>query len=245
MRCPNCKQILSDSISFKVNFCPICGKKLYDENKKYLLRVFTTGQGENNANNLYVFVDEKYLYEIKPNSGMLVILNSGFHNIKFRHNIRDKEINLLIDSDYEIKAYYNTLTGLIETNVTEVEGTQDGNSARSTPESELTKPIMVSDSGVSGLEAALGNDAPEYDIKATSGLRMGVLKLYSERLEFSAEGNFKKEIVDYRDIVSVKKKMGSIDVECTGNVHKVYSIPKDIYNEVIVFLNNKMQEVRK
>ena len=185
------------------------------------------------------------MYEIKPSSGMLIVLNAGFHNLKFRHNIRDKEINILVDADYDIKAYYNTLTGLIETNVIEVEGTGDGKSAANTPERELTKPVMVSDSGVGGLEAALGHDSPEYNIKASSGLKTGNLKIYSERLEFSAEGYFKKEIVDYRDIVSVKKKMGSIDVECIGNVHKVYSIPKDIYNEVIVFLNNKMQEVRK
>lgn len=30
-----------------------------------------------------------------------------------------------------------------------------------------------------------------------------------------------------------------IDILCDGNIHKIYSIPKDIYNEVMSFLNNR------
>ena len=53
-----------------------------------------------------------------------------------------------------------------------------------------------------------------------------------------------KEVVDYKNVISVKKKMGTIDILCDGNVHKIYSIPKDIYNEVMSFLSNRIEDVR-
>ena len=40
-------------------------------------------------------------------------------------------------------------------------------------------------------------DDPEYEINATSGFKEGILRLYAERLEFSSEKDFKKEIIQY------------------------------------------------
>ena len=76
-----------------------------------------------------------------------------------------------------------------------------------------------------------------------SGKKEGILRLYAERVEFSSKKDFKKEVVQYRDVVEVRKRMGSIDLICAGNVHKVYSIPKDIYNEVMAFLTNRIEKV--
>ena len=103
----------------------------------------------------------------------------------------------------------------------------------------MTKPVMVSEDGQRGIDIMLGEDEPEYEINVTSGLKEGILRIYSERLEFTEQGDFKKDIVQYKDVVAVRKKLGSIDVQCAGNVHKVYSIPKDIYNEVMAFLTNR------
>ena len=36
MNCPNCKRVLPDNISLRINFCPLCGKKLFEDGKDYL-----------------------------------------------------------------------------------------------------------------------------------------------------------------------------------------------------------------
>ena len=108
----------------------------------------------------------------------------------------------------------------------------------------MAVPVMESEDGTRSFDVILGEDDPDYEIKVTSGLREGTLRLYSERCEFSIEGNFKNEITSYKDVAEVKKKMGSIDIVCDGNVHKVYSIPKDTYNEVLAYLTNRISAVK-
>ncbi len=243
MRCPNCKQVLSDNIDFKLNFCPLCGKRLYDSSKNYLLYIHSIGQSDTDTGHLLVFVDEKLMYEVRPDNGLLLRLSSGFHTIKFRHKIRDKKIQILMDSDFDIKVYYNSITSLIETTVTEVEGTEDGSSAKRISDSELSVPVMISENGEKGFDVALGDDEPDYTLKATSGLCEGVLKIFTERLEFMPNGGMKKDTVNFKNVISVSRKMGSLDLQCDGNVHKIYSIPKESYNEVLAFLTNRIGEV--
>lgn len=244
MRCPNCKQTLADNINTKVNFCPFCGKRLYDTSKHYLMHIYSMGAVDMALGNMLVFIDERLMYEVKAGEGLLIVLEAGFHTIKFRVGVRNKSIQILLDADFEIKAHFNTATSLIETLVNEMEGTEDGHNAESISKEEISQPVMISETGEKGFETVLGDDMPEYEFKASSGLLEGELKLYSERLEFTPAGGMKKETLDYKNIVAVNRKMGTIDVQCAGNVHKVYSIPKDIYNEVIVFLTKKIEEVK-
>ena len=243
MRCPSCKQVLNDKISAKLNFCPLCGTKLYYEDRNYLLHIYSVGQRDNSASALIVFIDERLMYEVKPGDGLMIPLNGGFHSLKFRCGVRTKAIQIIFDSDFEIKAYFNTLTGLIETSILPIDGTQEAHTSEEVAQMEIAQPIMVSEAGERGFDTLLGVDEPDYSMRATSGFLEGVLRLYSDRMEFSPDGNTRDEVTDYIKIVDVKKKMGAIDVECAGNVHKVYSIPKDIYNEVIVYLTNRIKEV--
>ena len=244
MRCNNCKQILNDKISSRLNFCPLCGNRLFDENKQFLVRIFSVGQRENSASDMLIFVDERILYEAKPGDGVLFCINGGFHTFKFRCGVRTKVIQVLLDSDFEVKAYYNTLTGLIETSVVPVEGTSFGHTSQEIDAEELSQPIMVSETGEKGFQILLGEEEPNYDIVATSGLLEGKLKIFGDRMEFSPNSMNKPDITDFIKIVAVKRKMGAIDVQCEGNVHKIYSIPKDIYNEVMVYLTNRIEEIR-
>jgi hypothetical protein len=193
---------------------------------------------------MMVFVDERNMYEVAPGDSICFALDAGFHTIKFRYKIRSKTITILAASSYAIRTYYNTLSGLIETTVSMVEDSEEGISPQELDKRALTSPVMVSEDGQKTFDILLGDDDPEYEIKVTSGLKEGILRLFSERLEFSPVNDLKKEIVNYKNIVSVRKKMGSIDVQCDGNVHKVYSIPKDIYNEVMAFLTNRISEVQ-
>ncbi len=245
MRCPNCKQILSDNINLKMNFCPLCGKRLYDADKEYLLYISSVGQRDSKASKLHVFIDASQLYEINPGDGLLIRVTGGFHAIKFKREIRSKSIQLLVDSDYDIKAYFNSLTGLIETTINDIDGTEDGHTALNTREEELSKPVMVSDVGERGFDVFLGNDRPIFELKASSGFREGTLRLYPERAEFSSNKDLQKDITDYTQVVSVAPKMGSLDIQCEGNVHKIYSIPKDSYNEVMAFLNNRINDLKE
>ena len=164
--------------------------------------------------------------------------------LKFRQKIRSKNISLLVNSGYSIKATYNTISGLIETNIIKFEE-EDEDSERRINEADLTAPSMVSEAGARGFDSLLGVDEPEYKVKATEGLKEGMLSIYTERLEFKGKTDLAKEVVDFRNVISVKKKMGTIDILCDGNVHKIYSIPKDIYNEVMSFLNNRIEELRE
>ncbi len=244
MNCPKCGKRLPDNMSMNIRFCPLCGEKLFDEGKKYLIEIQCTGQrsGENDV--MMVFVDDMHMYEVRPGENICFAVEAGFHSIKFRYKIRSRSISLLVANSYSIRTYFNTLSGLIETNVNIVENSGAGLSTGELAQKKLTKPVMVSEDGKRSFDVMLGDDDPEYEIKVTSGLKEGVLRIYSERLEFSPSDELKKEIISYKNVTAVKRKMGSIDVQCEGNVHKVYSIPKDIYNEVLAFLTNRVGEVQ-
>ena len=193
---------------------------------------------------MMVFVDEKQLYEVKAGETICFAVKAGFHALKFRQKIRSKNITLLVNSGYAIKATYNTVSGLIETSVVKFDDDDEEASERRVREADLTVPVMVSETGARGFDSVLGVDDPEFEVKATEGLKEGVLSIYSERFEFMGKSDMAKEVVDYKNVISVKKKMGTIDILCDGNVHKIYSIPKDIYNEVMSFLSNRIEDVR-
>lgn len=241
MNCPNCKKALPDDMLSKLNFCPLCGGKLYEAGKEYLIQVTCTGQRSFDGSTMLLFVDDTELYDLKPGEDIYFSARAGFHTLKFRHKIRDKVIQILLSANYSIKAYYNSLSGLIETSVSEVD---ENNYALVFGGAEMTEPSMVSTDGQKGFDILLGEDDPEYELRVTSGLKEGILRLYSERGEFSSQKDFKKEVFFYKDIVDVKKKMGSIDLVFTGNVHKIYSIPKDTYNEILAFLTNRIEDAR-
>lgn len=237
MNCPKCNHILPENISKKINFCPFCGEKLFEDGKDFMVEISCTGQRNLDGGIIMLFLDDTTLYEIQPGDRIFITLRAGFHNLKFRHKIRNKAINLLVSNNYSIRAYYNSLSGLIETTVSEVD---DKLYASVFSNARIAKPTMVTNQGEKGLDILLGEDEPEYEINATSGFKEGILRIYAERCEFSSEKDFNKEVVQYKDVVAIKKKMGSLDIQCAGNVHKVYSIPKDIYNEVLAFLTNRV-----
>lgn len=226
-------------MSSTINFCPLCGGKLYEDGKEYLVQVSCAGQRSFDGTNMMLFVDDTTMYELIPGEDVYFNARAGFHNLKFRHKIRTKTIQILLSSNFSIKAYYNSLSSLIETSVAEV----DEKNKDAFLDAQITPPVMVSSEGQRGFDIMLGEDDPEYEFSSTSGLKEGVLRLFYERLEFHSAKDFKKEMLQYKDIVSIRKKMGAVDFLCEGNVHKVYSIPKDIYNEVLVFLNNRIDEV--
>ena len=236
MYCHSCNNVLPDNINTKINFCPICGGKLFEDGKEFLVEVVCNGQRNLSGGTMMLFVDESIFYEVSPGEKIYFTAKAGFHTLKFRHKIRNKTIQILLTSDFSIKVYFNTLSGLIETSVSEVD---EKDRITVFGGVTMTKPVMVSEDGQRGIDIMLGEDEPEYEINVTSGLKEGILRIYSERLEFTEQGDFKKDIVQYKDVVAVRKKLGSIDVQCAGNVHKVYSIPKDIYNEVMAFLTNR------
>lgn len=241
MNCPNCNHILPDNISNKINFCPFCGGKLYEDGKEFLMEISCTGQRHLDGGAVMLFLDDTTLYEIQPGDKIVISVRAGFHTLKFRHKIRNKTIQVLVSNNYAIRAYYNSLSGLIETSVSEVDEKQYNQIFAN---AKLAKPSMVTTEGQKGLDVMLGEDDPEYEVAASSGFKEGILRIFAERCEFESEKDFKKEIVQYKDVVAIKKKMGSLDIQCAGNVHKVYSIPKDIYNEVLVFLTNRAGEVQ-
>lgn len=238
MNCPNCSHILPDNISNKINFCPFCGGKLFEDGKDFMLEISCTGQRNLDGGVIMLFLDDSTLYEIQPGDNIYIKVRAGFHTMKFRHKIRNKTIHVLVTNNYSIRAYYNSLSGLIETVISEVD---DKQYARTFSTARIAKPTMVTTEGERGLDILLGEDDPEYEINATSGFKEGILRIYAERCEFSSEKDFNKEVVQYKDVIAIKKKMGSLDIQCAGNVHKVYSIPKDIYNEVLAFLTNRVE----
>ncbi len=237
MNCPKCNHILPDNISNKINFCPFCGGKLFEDDKDFMIEITCTGQRNLAGGVIMLFLDDTTLYEIQPGENIYITVRAGFHTMKFRHKIRNKTIHILVTNNYSIRAYYNSLSGLIETVVSEVD---DKQYAMTFANAIIAKPTMVTNQGEKGLDILLGEDEPEYEINATSGFKEGILRIYAERCEFSCEKDFNKEVVKYSDVVAIKKKMGSLDIQCVGNVHKVYSIPKDIYNEVLSFLTNRV-----
>ncbi|MCR5403698.1 MAG: zinc ribbon domain-containing protein [Butyrivibrio sp.] len=245
MICPKCGKLLPDNINSIMTFCPVCGEKLFELGRKYLIEIHCSGQRDDENTSMLVFVDDKHLYEVKPGDSICFAVEAGVHSLKFRYKIRSKTITVLATSSYAINTFYNTLSGLIETIVKVVDDSEDGLNAEKLAETELTAPVMISEDGRKSFDILMGEDEPEYVIKATSGFKTGILRLFTERMEFSSSADIRKDITYYKDVAGVKKKMGAIDVQCEGNVHKVYSIPKDIYNEVMAYLNNKISEVQK
>ena len=203
-----------------------------------------SGQRDGENTQMIVFLDDTFMYEVKPGESICFMVDAGFHSLKFRRGIRSKAISLIADSGYIVRSYFNTLSGLIETSILRVDDTLPSPELKELTEARLVKPVMVSENGAKGFDIVLGEDDPEYEIKCSSGFDNGVLRLYAKRFEFSSDKQLKKEIVQYDNIVSVNKKIGSIDIVCTGNVHKVYSIPKDIYNETIAYLTNRVAELK-
>ncbi len=245
MNCPSCGKQLPDKPNIVMNYCPMCGDKLYDPGIKYLMEIQFAGQRDAESTVMMIYVDERQFFKVIPGENICFALEAGFHTIKFRYKIRTKVISFLVTSSYVIKTYYNSLSGLIETNINIVEDSSGGIDAETLAEKELTQPVLESENGERAFDIMLGQDEPEYEMKVTSGLKEGMLRLYYERIEFTAWSDRKVDVVPYRQIVAVRKKMGAIDVECAGNVHKVYSIPKDIYNEILAFLTNKVSEARE
>ena len=244
MICPKCGKGLPEKINMRITFCPLCGERLFEVGKKYIVEIQCAGQRMTDTETMKLFIDDRQLYEIIPGENICVLVDAGYHTLKFRHKIRNKSIDLLINSSYLIKTYYNSLSGLIETSILKVEDSQDGVDLAKIGNKQIAVPIMESDDGTRTFDVILGEDDPDYEIKVTSGLKEGTLRLYSERCEFSMDGTHKSETLSYKDVLEVKKKMGSIDIVCDGNVHKVYSIPKDTYNEVLAYLTNRISAVR-
>ena len=240
MNCPNCNHILPDNISHKINFCPFCGGKLFEDGKEFLLEITCTGQRNLEGGTIMIFVDETTLYEVQPGEKIYLSLRAGFHTMKFMHKIRSKVIQVLVTNNFTIRAYYNTLSGLIETIISEVDEKQYSQIFGNVV---IQKPKMVTSEGQRGLDVLLGEEDPEFEVPTTSGFKHGTLRLFSDRYEFNAETDFNKEVVQYKDVVAIKRTMGSLEVQCIGNVRKVYSIPKESYNEVLAYLTNKIAQI--
>ena len=241
MNCPNCNREFPDKMNLKIKFCPMCGSRLFEDGKEYVIQIECVGQRSMGDPNMMVFLDDRELYEVRPGESICFATKAGFHALRFRQKVRNKTITLLVNSSYAIKAYFNSLSGLIETGITKY--VDNGADFRINTMS-LTEPVMVMENDRKGFDTLLGNDDPDYEFRVTSGFKEGVLSIYDERCEFTADTSMIKEIVYYKNVVGIKKKMGAIDVQCDGNVHKVYSIPKDSYNEVLAFLSNRIKEVK-
>lgn len=247
MNCPNCGKSLPDGLNNKIKFCPICGERLFEEGRKHIIEIFVVGNRDELSGSMLVFVDDREMYETKVMDSIFLSVESGFHTLKFRQKIRSKSITLLVNCDYNIKANYNSLSGLIETSVTKLSDEPGSNPGATRPDFsgvKIANPAMVSNDGERSFDVLLGDDDPEYEIKATSGLKEGTLRIFSERLEFSPGDQFKKEVLQYVNVVGIGRKMGSVDIQLAGNVHKIYSIPKDTYNEVLAYLTNRIGEVK-
>ncbi len=239
MRCSNCGEMISD----RANFCPICGKKATPDAGEYLVKIACQGQRDDENNVMRVFLDDNKLYEVKPGESICFSAGAGFHNLKFRYKIRSKPIQIFLSSNYLIKVYYNPLTGLIETAVTSVSDMDDSEAEDEFKDTFINEPVVSSDEknwAVSDID----KDRPEYEVLATSGFKEGVLSIFGERCEFKCKSTPKAEIIYYKNVRAIKRRMGTITLECEGKIHKVYSIPKDSYNEIMVYLTNHIEALK-
>ena len=247
MKCPKCGKILPENINSKIKFCIYCGEELFEEGEKYTIQINVIGARSDGMGPMLVFVDDKEMFETKIMDNIYIQVPAGFHEFKFRKGIRSKSISLLINSNFMIRATFNTLSGLIDTKITMVtedlinSGTVEVPDFTKVP---IAKPAVVSFDGAKTFDVMLGDDDPEFDFNTASGLTEGILRVFSNRLEFISEGQYKKETLNYENIVGIRRKMGSVDIQCEGNVHKIYSIPKDIYNDVLAYLTNRISEVK-
>ena len=242
MICPNCGNSLPEKLNMQVQYCPMCGGRFYDTGKKYLIEIQFLSFSDSDSQKMFVLLDEEKLYEVKCGDTICFAVSPGKHSINFRYLIRNKSITILVTCGYAIGVSYNTGSGLIETNISKVENSAEGITEEELKDKKLTDPVMITGADFKDIETMLGEEEPDYVLEATTGFKEGRLCLYSEKMEFTPVKDFKKESLSYNDIVAVKKKMGAIDVECVGNVHKVYSIPKEIYNEVLAYLNNRIAD---
>ena len=242
MICPKCGKQLPENINVNIKFCPLCGDSLFEAGKQYLIEIHCLGQREGENSVMMLFLDDKQMYEAKAGDVLRIVVDAGFHTFEFRQKIRSKAITILVTCGYVIKPYYNTLSGLIETNVNKIEDSEGGVSPAEQRNLGISKPVMVSEDGRRTFDVLLGDDDPEYEVRATSGLKRGILRLFSDRCEFTPEDQFKKDVVYYKNIEDVKRKMGVLYLQCAGNVHKIYSIPKDSYNDVMAFLTNRISK---
>ena len=240
MNCHKCGSQIPDIFDCKINYCPFCGERLIEAGKKYLVRIQSNFSGDETDSKMLVFVDDRELYEINPHDNISFTLLSGFHALKFKYKNKSRNINLMATSNYVIRVNVNSLSGLIETNILKANGSSEGLSESELASLELTQPVMVSQDGSRSLDVLTGNDEPLYELRASSGLKEGLIRIYDMRIEFSSGKDSNKEVTYFSSVEAVKSKMGSIELRCEGNVRKVYSIPKDSYNEVMAFLTNRI-----
>lgn len=240
MNCPKCKGKIPDRGSEQLNYCPFCGAKLFDAEKEYMIEVTNIGH-RNLERAMILFVDDRAFYELKPEESIFFPITGGYHTFKFRYDIRTKPIQIMVSSNFTIRVNYNSLSSLIETAVSAVD---KDSFMELTKNSKRAVPVAHSAKSGGRDTALLSEDGPEFEMRVSTGLKEGLLRIYADRMEFSADNELKKEITNFTEVVSVSKKLGSIDIRCDGNVHKIYSIPKDIYNEVIAYLNNKISKIK-
>ena len=238
MKCPNC----GGQIKTNMNFCPFCGKKVFEEGEEFLVKITCQGQRDDERNTMKIFVDDEKLYEVKPGETICFSAKAGFHSLKFRHKIRSKIIQIQLNSNYVIRTFYNSLTSLIETSVQGIEDMDDPDNKAEFENICISEPVLTSENKKWDI-SNIDNDGPDYEIKASSGFKEGILSLFAERCEFRSDSDMKVDVTEYKNVLKISKKMGSIAFECGGKIHKVYSIPKDSYNEVLSYLTNHVEAI--
>ena len=82
MNCPKCNHILPDNISNKINFCPFCGGKLFEDDKDFMIEITCTGQRNLAGGVIMLFLDDTTLYEIQPGENIYITVRAGFHTMK-------------------------------------------------------------------------------------------------------------------------------------------------------------------
>ena len=79
MNCPKCGKVLPEGVNVKINFCPLCGERLYEDGKKYLIQV-QSNISRDSADKMLMFVDDRDLYDIKPLKTVHVAVDAGFQD---------------------------------------------------------------------------------------------------------------------------------------------------------------------
>lgn len=239
MKCPKCGARLKSNM----NFCPFCGGKMFEQGTEYLIKISCQGPRDDEKTVMKVFLDDEKLYEVKPGESICFSAKAGYHVIKFRHKIRSKTIQLQLQSNFLIKTYYNTITGLIETNVNGIEDMADPDNKKTFAGEPLSEPVLTKANKKWEI-TSIDKDGPDYEIKASSGFKEGTLYLFAERCEFKCESDFKVDVTEYKNVLKVTRKLGSVAFECAGKIHKVYSIPKESYNEIMAYLTNHVEAIK-
>ena len=181
MNCPKCGKSLPDTANMTITFCPSCGERLFDVGKKYLVEIQCAGQRSAGGTTMKVVVDDKRLYEIIPGESICILLDAGFHTMYFKYRIREKTIEFLVNSSYVVKAFYNTLSSLIETSIMMVEDSEGGVDLSEIAGRQLTAPIMESVNGIKGFEVVLG--ACQRPVRPAGAIKRSML---ASAVNFSA-----------------------------------------------------------